>query len=171
MFQALFNSLMELIICRFATPFGLTSEYAHPAEILMLGFGTIIGPALTGPHLFTLWLWVSLRVMETVEAHSGYDFPWSPSKFLPLYGGWVALFFLLSASAWLQHSLFAQHLTAYCCYLQCWIPWFSSSRALHPVWKLFINFYLHGLVSEVILLLHILPSDFVIEAFLAINSK
>ncbi|XP_010931225.1 very-long-chain aldehyde decarbonylase GL1-8 isoform X1 [Elaeis guineensis] len=71
----------------YATPFGFTSEYAHPAEILFLGFATIIGPALTGPHLFTLWLWMVLRVLETVEAHSGYHFPWSPSKFLPLYGG------------------------------------------------------------------------------------
>ncbi|KAG6530096.1 hypothetical protein ZIOFF_012317 [Zingiber officinale] len=70
-----------------ATPFGLTSEYAHPAEILFLGFATILGPALTGPHLFTLWLWMIVRVIETVEAHSGYDFPWSPSNFLPLYGG------------------------------------------------------------------------------------
>ncbi|CAD5166590.1 unnamed protein product [Musa acuminata subsp. burmannicoides] len=71
----------------YATPFGLTSEYAHPAEILFLGFATVVGPALTGPHLFTLWLWVILRVLETVDAHSGYDFPWSPSNFLPLYGG------------------------------------------------------------------------------------
>ncbi|XP_073113202.1 very-long-chain aldehyde decarbonylase GL1-8 isoform X1 [Elaeis guineensis] len=70
-----------------ATPFGLTSEYAHPAEILFLGFATIIGPALTGPHLITLWLWVILRVLETVEVHSGYHFPWSPANFLPLYGG------------------------------------------------------------------------------------
>ncbi|OAY72479.1 Methylsterol monooxygenase 2-1, partial [Ananas comosus] len=51
----------------YATPFGLTSEYAHPAEILFLGFATIIGPALTGPHLSTLWLWVILRVLETVR--------------------------------------------------------------------------------------------------------
>ncbi|URE45168.1 HLH [Musa troglodytarum] len=71
----------------YATPFGLTSEYAHPAEILFLGFATVVGPALTGPHLFTLWLWMILRVLETVEAHSGYHFPWSPSNFLPLYGG------------------------------------------------------------------------------------
>ncbi|KAG2559475.1 hypothetical protein PVAP13_8NG298500 [Panicum virgatum] len=71
----------------YATPFGLTSEYAHPAEILFLGFATVVGPALTGPHLVTLWLWVVLRVLETVEAHSGYHFPWSPSNFLPLYGG------------------------------------------------------------------------------------
>eukprot|EP00897_Mesotaenium_endlicherianum_P001631 jgi/Mesen1/1496/ME000132S00437 len=71
----------------YATPFGLTSEYAHPLEILFLGFATILGPAITGPHLLTLWLWMSIRVLETVEAHSGYDFPWSPSNFLPLYGG------------------------------------------------------------------------------------
>ncbi|XP_023523129.1 methylsterol monooxygenase 2-1, partial [Cucurbita pepo subsp. pepo] len=68
----------------YATPFGLTSEYAHPAEILFLGFATIVGPALTGPHLMTLWLWMVLRVLETVEAHCGYDFPWSPSNFIPL---------------------------------------------------------------------------------------
>ncbi|KAG6432897.1 hypothetical protein SASPL_104487 [Salvia splendens] len=48
----------------YATPFGLTSEYAHPAEILFLGFATILGP-----HLITLWLWMVLRVLETVEAH------------------------------------------------------------------------------------------------------
>ncbi|MQM14904.1 hypothetical protein Taro_047838 [Colocasia esculenta] len=71
----------------YATPFGLTSEYAHPAEILFLGFATVLGPALTGPHLFTLWLWMVLRVLETVEAHCGYHFPWSLSNFIPLYGG------------------------------------------------------------------------------------
>ncbi|KAI3910160.1 hypothetical protein MKW98_018518 [Papaver atlanticum] len=71
----------------YATPFGLTSEYAHPAEILFLGFATIIGPAITGPHLFTLWLWMVLRVLETVEAHCGYHFPWSISNLFPLYGG------------------------------------------------------------------------------------
>ncbi|CAA7406359.1 unnamed protein product [Spirodela intermedia] len=71
----------------YATPFGLTSEYAHPAEILFLGFATILGPALTGPHLFTLWLWMVLRVLETVEAHCGYHFPWSLSNYIPFYGG------------------------------------------------------------------------------------
>ncbi|KAK8637576.1 hypothetical protein V6N13_136052 [Hibiscus sabdariffa] len=71
----------------YATPFGLTSEYAHPVEILFLGFATIVGPAITGPHLITLWLWMVLRVLETVEAHCGYHFPWSLSNFLPLYGG------------------------------------------------------------------------------------
>ncbi|KAL2893458.1 Methylsterol monooxygenase 2-2, partial [Bienertia sinuspersici] len=72
-----------ILICRYATPFGLTSEYAHPAEILFLGFATIVGPAITGPHFFTLWLWMVLRVLETVEAHCAYHFPWSPSNFFP----------------------------------------------------------------------------------------
>ncbi|KAL2523730.1 Methylsterol monooxygenase 2-2 [Abeliophyllum distichum] len=71
----------------YATPFGLTSEYAHPAEILFLGFATIVGPAITGSHLITLCLWMVLRVLETVEAHCGYHFPLSLSNFLPLYGG------------------------------------------------------------------------------------
>ncbi|KAK9740548.1 hypothetical protein RND81_03G043600 [Saponaria officinalis] len=71
----------------YATPFGLTSEYAHPAEILFLGFATIVGPAITCPHLLTLWLWMMVRVLETVEAHCGYHFPWSPSNFIPLNGG------------------------------------------------------------------------------------
>lgn len=74
---------------RYATPFGLTSEYAHPAEILFLGFATIFGPAITGPHLLTLWIWMSLRVLETVEAHCGYDFPWSLSRYLSIYGGYA----------------------------------------------------------------------------------
>ena len=82
-----------LPLWRYATPFGLTSEYAHPAEILFLGFATIFGPAITGPHLITLWLWMVLRVLETVEAHCGYHFPWSLSNFLPLYGGWVWISF------------------------------------------------------------------------------
>lgn len=81
-------------IHRYATPFGLTSEYAHPAEILFLGFATIVGPIITGPHLITLWLWMIVRVLETVEAHCGYHFPWSLSNFLPLYGGSVHKFTL-----------------------------------------------------------------------------
>ncbi|RRT34552.1 hypothetical protein B296_00058545, partial [Ensete ventricosum] len=58
----------------------------------------VVGPALTGPHLLTLWLWVILRVLETVDAHSGYEFPWSPSNFLPLYGGCVVTIYLVVCS-------------------------------------------------------------------------
>lgn len=103
-------------MCRYATPFGLTSEYAHPAEILFLGFATIIGPAITGPHLMTLWLWMVLRVLETVEAHCGYHFPCSLSNFIPLYGGWV--FILADILNW--SYMFCVH--SYCCF---WL-WFHK---------------------------------------------
>ena len=38
-------------------------------------------------HLFSLWAWLFIRLYQTVEAHSGYDFPWSPTKLLPFWGG------------------------------------------------------------------------------------
>ncbi|KAF3778659.1 Methylsterol monooxygenase 2-2 [Nymphaea thermarum] len=63
------------------------SKYAHPFEIVFLGFATVIGPTIRGPHLFTCSLWMALRVLETVDAHYGYDFPLSLSKVLPIYGG------------------------------------------------------------------------------------
>ena len=73
--------------------FGLTAEYAHPAETLSLGFGTVGMPILyvmytSGHfHLFTLSCWVVLRLFQAVDSHSGYDFPWSLNKFLPFWAG------------------------------------------------------------------------------------
>ncbi len=77
---------------RYAAPFGLTAEYAHPVEVACLGFGTvgfpIIYAALTRKlHLFTVMLWVALRLFQAVDSHSGYDFPWSLNKFLPFWAG------------------------------------------------------------------------------------
>ncbi|GBG73000.1 hypothetical protein CBR_g12719 [Chara braunii] len=71
----------------YAAPFGLASQYAHPFEIIFLGVATAAGPALIGPHIFTLWLWMCLRILEAMDVHSGYDFPWSLSKVFPLYAG------------------------------------------------------------------------------------
>ncbi|GMM53813.1 methylsterol monooxygenase [Maudiozyma humilis] len=77
---------------RYAAPFGLSAEYAHPAETMSLGFGTVGMPIFyvmyTGKlHLFTLCLWVVLRLFQAVDSHSGYDFPWSLNKFLPFWAG------------------------------------------------------------------------------------
>ncbi|AQZ18244.1 (ZYRO0B07172g) [Zygosaccharomyces parabailii] len=77
---------------RYAAPFGLTAEYAHPMETMTLGLGTVGMPILyvlyTGHlHLFTLCVWISLRLFQAVDSHSGYDFPWSLNKFLPFWSG------------------------------------------------------------------------------------
>jgi len=71
----------------YAAPIGIAAEYAHPIESLVLGVGTLVGPMLLTRHLFTLWVWLLVRLYQTVEAHSGYDFPWSPTKLIPFWGG------------------------------------------------------------------------------------
>jgi methylsterol monooxygenase len=77
---------------RYAAPFGLTAEYAHPLETMSLGFGTVGMPIIyvyyTGDlHLFTLCVWITLRLFQAVDAHSGYEFPWSLHHFLPFWAG------------------------------------------------------------------------------------
>lgn len=70
-----------------SAPFGIAAEYAHPFEVVFLGFATFSGPFLVPPHLLTLYAWLVVRMLQTVECHSGYDFPWSLNRWFPLYGG------------------------------------------------------------------------------------
>ncbi|KAJ8773076.1 hypothetical protein K2173_028253 [Erythroxylum novogranatense] len=71
----------------YIAPIGPAAPYAHWAETLILGFPSFIGPALVPGHIVTFWVWFALRLMEAIDAHSGYEFPWSPAKFVPLFGG------------------------------------------------------------------------------------
>ncbi|KAF2075462.1 hypothetical protein CYY_003243 [Polysphondylium violaceum] len=70
-----------------SAPFGITAEYAHPIETLILGVGTVIGPFLFSRDLFTLWVWLGVRLYQTVECHCGYDFPFNPTRLIPFWGG------------------------------------------------------------------------------------
>ncbi|XRM47158.1 C-4 sterol methyl oxidase [Aspergillus tubingensis] len=77
---------------QYAAPFGLTAEYASPWETMLLGLGTIGPPLVLGSftgevHLMTVLAWVALRQFQAIDAHSGYDFPWSLRRIFPLWGG------------------------------------------------------------------------------------
>ncbi|KAH3683667.1 hypothetical protein WICPIJ_005351 [Wickerhamomyces pijperi] len=77
---------------RYAAPFGFAAEYAHPVETMALGFGTVGFPIVfvyfTGNlHLFTLCIWITLRLFQAIDSHSGYDFPWSLHNFVPFWAG------------------------------------------------------------------------------------
>lgn len=86
---------------KYAAPFGLTAEYAHPVEVMSLGFGTVgfpiiyayisktkpYGVTLPELHLFTLTFWITLRLFQAVDSHSGYEFPWSLHHFIPFWAG------------------------------------------------------------------------------------
>jgi len=63
----------------FKQSIGIAAEYAHPVEDLCANIiPTLLGPVLIPTHLAVFWVYISLRVWETLDAHSGYMFPWSP---------------------------------------------------------------------------------------------
>jgi len=72
----------------FRTNVGIASEYAHPVEVILANFiPTFGGLAVVGTHFVTLWIWVAIRILETVDAHSGYDFPFAPHNLLGFLSG------------------------------------------------------------------------------------
>jgi len=94
--QALHTSILykhiHKIHHKHSAPFGLAAEYAHPAEVFILGAGTITGPLLycyitRNLHIFTVYVWITLRLFQAIDAHSGYDFPWSLQHILPFWSG------------------------------------------------------------------------------------
>lgn len=76
----------------YSAPFGLTAEYASPVEVMMLAQGTVGVPLLwcvvTGDlHILTMYIWIVLRLFQAIDAHSGYDFPWSMRNIFPFWAG------------------------------------------------------------------------------------
>jgi len=75
----------------YQAPFGIAGEYAHPLETMFLGLGTAAGPFMLATmgmmHIATLFVWMVFRVAQVIDAHSGYDFPWSLNRFVPFWGG------------------------------------------------------------------------------------
>jgi methylsterol monooxygenase len=77
---------------QYSAPFGLAAEYASPIEVMCLGFGSVGCPilwcAITGDlHILTMYIWIVLRLFQAIDAHSGYEFPWSLHHFLPFWAG------------------------------------------------------------------------------------
>ncbi len=78
---------------RWAAPFGVAAEFASPIEILLLGLGTIGAPTLWcaasggNLHVLTVYAWIVLRLFQAIDAHSGYEFPWSLHHFVPFWAG------------------------------------------------------------------------------------
>lgn len=68
------------------TGYPIASEYTHPFESVIGNiFPVMIGPFLTSCHMYTVCLWIILRMLKTCDAHSGYSFKYSPfGLFFPL---------------------------------------------------------------------------------------
>jgi len=76
----------------YSAPFGLAAEYAHPLETLILGMGTITPMLLLAYlthniHMVSVLTWMSFRVLQTIEAHCGYEFPIGFKNLIPFWSG------------------------------------------------------------------------------------
>ncbi len=67
---------------RFKVSCGVAFEYAHPVEgLLVNGLPLFVVFYLFNFHLTQLLLFLVIRLWETIDAHSGYDFPFSPWRY------------------------------------------------------------------------------------------
>ena len=77
---------------QYSAPFGLAAEYASPLETMLLAMGALGMPilwcAITHDlHILTMYIFIVLRLFQAIDAHSGYEFPWSLHHFLPFWAG------------------------------------------------------------------------------------
>uniref|UniRef100_UPI0037E71885 cholesterol 25-hydroxylase-like protein n=1 Tax=Semicossyphus pulcher TaxID=241346 RepID=UPI0037E71885 len=73
----------------YTSTFSLSTEHTSAWEMLSLSFFTTLNAALLDCHPLTEMLFYITHMYLSVEAHSGYEFPWSPHRLVPfdLYGG------------------------------------------------------------------------------------
>ncbi|CAN6466560.1 unnamed protein product [Victoria cruziana] len=71
----------------YTSPIGISTNYGHWVDIVVLSLPTVAGPAIAPCHVLTFTGWLLLRQVLAVESHSGYAFPWSLNKFIPFCGG------------------------------------------------------------------------------------
>ncbi|KZC03814.1 Uncharacterized protein C5orf4 like protein [Dufourea novaeangliae] len=61
-------------------PIAVTSLYCHPLEHIGSNLlPPFLGVFIVGSHVATAWLWFSLAILSTLNAHSGYHLPFFPS--------------------------------------------------------------------------------------------
>ncbi|MFE8070216.1 sterol desaturase family protein [Marinobacteraceae bacterium S3BR75-40.1] len=68
-------------------PYGLAGNHFHWLEFVMTVGLAMVGPILVGAHVYVVWAWFILRQWEAVDGHTGYNLPWDPFHWLPLYEG------------------------------------------------------------------------------------
>lgn len=70
----------------YSKPICIASEYAHPVENLFCNTMPTLTPCLIlgkKMHYYQAVHWLTIRIYETHEGHSGYEFPWSPFRLIP----------------------------------------------------------------------------------------
>lgn len=106
---------------------GIAAEYAHPIEFVlgnMIPFAS--GPLILGKniHLYTVMVWGVLRMGETLDGHSGYEFSWSPYRLIP---------FSTSAS---YHAFHHSHnIGNFSSFFSLWDTYFGSNKVFYQYYE------------------------------------
>lgn len=64
----------------------IAATYAHPVEFMLTNSTpAILGYILLGSkvHFVSFIMWIIMRMVDTIEVHSGYEIHWSPIKAMP----------------------------------------------------------------------------------------
>ncbi|KAI8851129.1 fatty acid hydroxylase superfamily-domain-containing protein [Chytridium lagenaria] len=64
-------------------PTALSTNFLHPLEMLLVSIGTIAAAAVVRPHYVPFLFFIFIRTAEDVGNHSGWDFPFLPSHWIP----------------------------------------------------------------------------------------
>ncbi|XP_002732803.1 cholesterol 25-hydroxylase-like protein 1, member 2 [Saccoglossus kowalevskii] len=75
---------------RYYSPFSWVTQYLHPWELLSVGvFVTTTPWVIADCHPLTAWGFMVTNIIVSIEAHIGFDFPWSLHHWCPfgLWGG------------------------------------------------------------------------------------
>ncbi|XP_002441034.2 methylsterol monooxygenase 1-1 [Sorghum bicolor] len=99
----------------YPAPMGFAAAHSHWVELLILGFPAFVGTVIVPCHMTTFWLWFAIRGAVAIDTHSGFDFPFSPTKLIPFYGGAECHDYHHSGGRWSQ-SNFAPFFT-FCDYI------------------------------------------------------
>jgi len=58
---------------------GIVSAYFHPVDYVLSAIAVIAPPALVSTHVLTTAVWMLVFMLETTNAHCGYEIPFLPS--------------------------------------------------------------------------------------------
>lgn len=65
---------------QWTAPIAVTALYCHPLENIGSNLlPPFLGVFIMGSHVATAWIWFSLAILSTLNAHSGYHLPFFPS--------------------------------------------------------------------------------------------
>jgi sterol desaturase/sphingolipid hydroxylase (fatty acid hydroxylase superfamily) len=76
----------------YANTVSIAAEYAHPIEhVFGNSLPTFIGYKVLSHiypvHSITIWVFLTFRILETCDGHSGYEWSWAQSELLPFSAG------------------------------------------------------------------------------------